>query len=173
MRDKWKYIWPCSRFFFWCQITRRKKMKNVWNDVCHVWLRDGRPRSLRASSPIWASEAGREGSPPAVAPPLACLSRLYFSRYPPNGELARRLKTAAHFLTHAAFIKNEKSKDYCQADSEQRILFFHNNISAGHTSFLQVYRCYCYRCYFYQPLRFWRNTLQSSFNSSSLIYVST
>ena len=39
--------------------------------------------------------------------------------------------------------KNGKSKDYCKADSEQRVLFFeHNNISAGHTSPLQVYRCY-------------------------------
>ena len=38
-------------------------------------------------------------------------------------------------------IKNEKSKDYCKADSEQRVLFFHNNISAGRTSLLQVYRC--------------------------------
>ena len=35
------------------------------------------------------------------------------------------------------------SKDYCKADSEQRVLFLHNNISAGHTSLLQVYRCYC------------------------------
>ena len=33
---------------------------------------------------------------------------------------------------------NEKSKDYCKADSEQRVLFFHNNTSAGHTSLLQV-----------------------------------
>ena len=33
--------------------------------------------------------------------------------------------------------KNEKSKDYCKADPEQRVLFFHNNISAGHTSLLQ------------------------------------
>ena len=41
--------------------------------------------------------------------------------------------------------QNEKSKDYCKADSEQRVLFFHNNISAGQTSLLQVYRCY--RCY--------------------------
>ena len=54
--------------------------------------------SLRASSPIWASEANRArtreraGKPRgAVASPLACLSRVYFSRYPPNGELARRL----------------------------------------------------------------------------------
>ena len=37
--------------------------------------------------------------------------------------------------------KNEESKDYCKADSEQRELFFHNNISAGHTSSRQVYRC--------------------------------
>ena len=35
-------------------------------------------------------------------------------------------------------IKNEKqSKDYCKADSEQRVLFFHNNISAGRTSLLR------------------------------------
>ena len=32
------------------------------------------------------------------------------------------------------YTKNEKSKDYCKADSEQGVLFFHNNISAGHTS---------------------------------------
>ena len=31
-----------------------------------------------------------EGSP-AFAAPLARFSRVYFSRYPPNGELARRL----------------------------------------------------------------------------------
>ena len=36
--------------------------------------------------------------------------------------------------------KNEKSKDYCKADLKQRVLFFYNNISAGHTSLLQVYR---------------------------------
>ena len=67
---------------------------------------------LRASSPIWASEASREGlrkgelatishkfsfvspappPPPAFASPLACLSRVYFSRFFSNGELARRL----------------------------------------------------------------------------------
>ena len=38
--------------------------------------------------------------------------------------------------------KKEKSKDYCKADLKQRVLFFYNNISAGHTSLLQVYRCY-------------------------------
>ena len=58
--------------------------------------------SLRASSPIWASEVSRarareRAAKPrgakrgAVASPLVCLSRVYFSRYPPNGELARRL----------------------------------------------------------------------------------
>ena len=30
---------------------------------------------------------------PAFASPLACLSSVHFSRYPPNGELARRLFT--------------------------------------------------------------------------------
>ena len=65
------------------------------------------PLSLWARSYIWASEASRarkceaaakprgaEGpfSPPplALASPLACHSCVYFSRYPPNGELARR-----------------------------------------------------------------------------------
>ena len=38
--------------------------------------------------------------------------------------------------------KNEKSEDYSKADLKQRVLFFYNNISAGHTSLLQVYRCY-------------------------------
>ena len=28
------------------------------------------------------------------------------------------------------------------SEHEQPVLLFHNNISAGHTSFLQVYRCY-------------------------------
>ena len=45
--------------------------------------------SLLASSPIWGEP--RENSLPDFASPLACLSRVYFSRYPPNGELARRL----------------------------------------------------------------------------------
>lgn len=53
-----------------------------------------RSASLRAGSPIRASEASREGqrkgAPPAFASPLACMSRVSFSRYPPDGELARR-----------------------------------------------------------------------------------
>ena len=28
-----------------------------------------------------------------TVPPLACLARVYFSRYPPNGQLTRRLRT--------------------------------------------------------------------------------
>ena len=47
------------------------------------------------------------------------------------------------FLALASPIaKNQKTKDYCKADLKQRVLFFLNNISAGHTSLLQVYRCY-------------------------------
>ena len=34
---------------------------------------------------------------------------------------------------------NEESKDYCKADHNN---IFNNNISAGHISHLQVYRCY-------------------------------
>ena len=39
----------------------------------------------------WLQALPFSSPPPAVASPLACLSRVYFSRYPPNGELARRL----------------------------------------------------------------------------------
>ena len=53
-----------------------------------------RSASLRVGSPIWASETSREGqrkgAPPAFASPLACMSRVSFSRYPPDRELARR-----------------------------------------------------------------------------------
>ena len=62
-----------------------------------------------------------------------------------------RLRTSSPPPVHYSFfkilkylrgIKNEKSKDYCKADSELRVLFFHNNISACHTNLIQVYRCY-------------------------------
>ena len=46
-------------------------------------------RAKRAAREGASERRMREG--PAVASPLACLSRVYFSRYPPNGELARRL----------------------------------------------------------------------------------
>ena len=39
-----------------------------------------------------ASEASRARMPPSFAYPLAYLSRVHFSRYPPSGELARRLR---------------------------------------------------------------------------------
>ena len=71
-----------------------------------------------------------------------------------EGNVGERLKTtkaltskknnfarAAHVFVHI-FAKNEMSKDYCKADLKQRVLFFYNNISAGHTSLLQVCRCY-------------------------------
>ena len=60
----------------------------IWGAV-NTWLRgtsalvlaqNGVVFSLRVSSHIWAIEASR-----------ACHSRVYFSRYPPSGELARRL----------------------------------------------------------------------------------
>ena len=62
---------------------------------------------MRASSPIWASKVNRaRGGPfslarPAFASPLACLSGVYFSQYPPNGELARRLRTVENALVEA------------------------------------------------------------------------
>ena len=40
----------------------------------------------------WIQEATRGQG--AFASPLVCLSRVYFSRYPPNGEVARRLQLA-------------------------------------------------------------------------------
>ena len=46
-------------------------------------------RAKRAARERASERRSREG--PAVASPLACLSRVYFSQYPPNGELARRL----------------------------------------------------------------------------------
>ena len=55
--------------------------------------------SLRASSPIWSSEASRARTRERAAKPrgaeesraLPRLSRVYFSRYPANGDLARRI----------------------------------------------------------------------------------
>ena len=51
--------------------------------------------SLQASSPIWASEASCEGPRKLLSLPRPQLSRLlsriYFSQYSPNGELACRL----------------------------------------------------------------------------------
>ena len=52
--------------------------------------------SLRASSPFWASEAYHARTGEATLPRyprLRLLSRVYLSRYLPNGELSRRLAT--------------------------------------------------------------------------------
>ena len=59
------------------------------------------PQSLRASSPIWASEASRARAREGAAT-LACLSRVHFSRYPPNGELARRLKIFGKIILNSS-----------------------------------------------------------------------
>ena len=42
----------------------------------------------------------------AVASPLVCLSRVYFLRYPPNGELARRLRPALVHIKRANLIED-------------------------------------------------------------------
>ena len=85
----------------WCK-TKVEIKGSVWQAKIVF------PLSLLASSYIWASEASRartreraakprgdEGPfsplPPVLASLLARLSHVYFSRYPPNGELARRL----------------------------------------------------------------------------------
>ena len=38
---------------------------------------------------------------PAFTSPLACLSGVYFSQYPPSGELARRLRTVKNAIVKA------------------------------------------------------------------------
>ena len=96
-----KCCWPKGSWMMW----RSKEVEikgSVWQAKIVF------PLSLLASSYIWASEASRartreraakprgdEGPfsllPPALASLLARLSHVYFSRYPPNGELARRL----------------------------------------------------------------------------------
>ena len=40
---------------------------------------------------LFGRASGEAKRGPAFASPLACLSRDYFSQYPPNGKLARRL----------------------------------------------------------------------------------
>ena len=57
-------------------------------------------RAKRAARERAIEPRSREGPPPAVASPLACLSRVYFSRYPPNGELARRLCCQESFISY-------------------------------------------------------------------------
>ena len=68
----------CGKFTFYVAVVGEKI-------ACEQALLFGRAK--RAAS----ERRSREGPAPAVASPLACLSRVYFSRYPPNGELARRL----------------------------------------------------------------------------------
>ena len=62
----------------------------------------------------------------------------------PSLPLPARILLSFHNSVSAKFInfwtKNEKSKDYCQSWFRTTCIAFHNNISAGHTSLLQVYR---------------------------------
>ena len=88
-------------------------------------------RRQRRKWVIWASEASREGprrdrpllffspsfsfSQPtrAFASPLACLSRVYFPRYLPNGEFARRLKGSLRISPGIVdFIHGLTSRDF-------------------------------------------------------------
>ena len=90
-----------QKYLGWCK-TKVDIKASVWQ--ANIVF----PLSLQASSYIWASEASRartreraaktrgaEGPffplPQALASPLARLSRVYFSRYSPNVELALRL----------------------------------------------------------------------------------
>ena len=57
--------------------------------LCSYTLPDGVGNSLRASSPIWESEASRARTRARAGPPSP-LARLLFT-ISPNGELARRL----------------------------------------------------------------------------------
>ena len=94
----------------------RQQMNNLLQRLCSVrsfllsiaceqallFGRAKRAKGERAREP-----RSREGPLPAVASPLACLSRVYFSRYPPNGELARRLccqESLISYLQRAVFI---------------------------------------------------------------------
>ena len=77
----------------------KQTIKKTRNDT-HITTQFHGIGSLRASRPIWASKAIRAGGArasgeaawgrAAFASPLACLSRVYFSRYP-DEELARKL----------------------------------------------------------------------------------
>ena len=62
--------------------------------VCEQALHLGEPSEPRECDTRERTTKPREASsppPPALVFPLACHSRVYFSRYPPNGKLARRL----------------------------------------------------------------------------------
>ena len=76
-----------------------KAIKLDWFDKHFGLLLVSQSGSVReGTSERWSREGTGGGPPPpppptpsAVASPLACHSRVYISRYPPNGELARRL----------------------------------------------------------------------------------
>ena len=63
---------------------------NTKENCCDKKNKRYHERYLPASSLIWESEASRART--RLASPLACLSRVHFSRYSPNRELARRLR---------------------------------------------------------------------------------
>ena len=76
-----------------------------------------------------------EKRPDKYAGPKNCFPRSLYYRQ----RLIAHLNYSRNYWNHYGVgnhygTKNEKSKDYCKADSEQGVLLFHNNISAGHYS---------------------------------------
>ena len=70
----------------------------------------GEPReNARTSAKPRRAEERSFPHPPAFASPLACLSRVYVSRYFPNGELARRLAGYLFLFTEPGNLKMRKS----------------------------------------------------------------
>ena len=115
--DHFPWIWssgerfcPGIRSYSKCMVIRRKGERNevivkecarqtarnghtisytLVQYLCSYTLPDGVGNSLRASSPIWESEASRARTRARAGPPSP-LARLLFT-ISPNGELARRL----------------------------------------------------------------------------------
>ena len=77
--------------------------------------------------------------------PLLPLSALILLSFPllsndhrPTSDYPFHNSTSVEFINF--WTKNEKSKDYCQNWFRTTCIVSHNNILAGHTSLLQVYR---------------------------------
>ena len=98
-------LFKTEKDHFWVALIFTQEIKNTFN-ILPNYVSEGRlvrvvsdevhsgnryyKRESRENARA-SGEAARGRPPPAVASPLACLSRVYFSRYPPNVELARRL----------------------------------------------------------------------------------
>ena len=83
---------------------QRPGAAQVWpaNKLSYVGERNEPRENARASG-----EAAT-----GLASPLACLSRVYFSRYPPIGELARRLSQVVHTDRNIVLTRLDE-RDWC------------------------------------------------------------